>query len=137
MAKRPDETHGRPIKDTGKPNGLTFPSGFPGQLGLLAKQMNSGFGGGLLAQRNYLNQMYDPVKINQLPTSEDPTKPTLNPDDPTADKPINTWRLGNPQQQMAMAPQAMSPMQMPGINPQPMGQQQQLLMALRQMGYMK
>lgn len=64
--QRPDETHGRPIKDTGKTS-LSMPSGFPGQIGLLAKQMNNGFGGGLLAQRQYLNQIYDPVKLSPSP----------------------------------------------------------------------
>lgn len=63
--KRPDETYGRPIKPS---KSDTIPAGFPGQLGLLAKQMNNGFGGGILAQRNYLNQIYDPVRMPGTPT---------------------------------------------------------------------
>jgi hypothetical protein len=66
MAKafRPDETHGRPIKP-GKEGLLSIPSGFPGQLGLLAQQMNSGFGGGLLNQRSYLDNIYSPMQMQQ------------------------------------------------------------------------
>lgn len=46
-------------------NPLKIAQGFPGQMGLLAKQMNNGFGGGLLAQQNYLNSIYDPVVMPQ------------------------------------------------------------------------
>lgn len=48
---------------------LAIQSGFPGQLGLLSQQMNEGFGGGLLAQRNYLDRVYspsDPRKVLNL-----------------------------------------------------------------------
>lgn len=58
--KRPDETFGRPHKQQ---EDLSIPAGFPGQLGLIAQQMNRGFGGGLLAQRGYLNKIYDPVQM--------------------------------------------------------------------------
>ncbi|TAA51058.1 hypothetical protein [Shinella sp. JR1-6] len=67
--KRPNETFGRPIKEQ---SSLSMPAGFPGQLGLLAKQMNNGFGGGLLAQRQYLNQIYDPVQVSSLPQNLTP-----------------------------------------------------------------
>lgn len=66
MGNRPDETNMRPNKPVKKtPN---IPTGFPGQIGLLAKQMNSGFGGGLLAQRGYLNNFYSPMKPQTIPT---------------------------------------------------------------------
>ncbi len=70
MALRPDERHRRVMPDTVMPQkpdttggGLTMQPGFPGQLGLLAKQMNAGFGGGLLNQRNYLNSFYKPMQM--------------------------------------------------------------------------
>lgn len=95
---RPDETHGRPIKTPGKKGMLSFPSGFPGQLGLLAQQMNNGFGGGLLAQRNYLNQIYSPMQMPAMPDlggleeelkKKKKDEEMLNPDG----TPINTWRV--------------------------------------------
>ena len=46
-------------------NPLKLAQGFPGQMGLLAKQMANGFGGGLLAQQQYLNSIYDPVVMPQ------------------------------------------------------------------------
>lgn len=46
-------------------NPLKIAQGFPGQMGLLAEQMNRGFGGGLLAQQRYLNDIYDPVVMPQ------------------------------------------------------------------------
>ena len=46
-------------------NPMKLAQGFPGQMGLLAKQMNNGFGGGLLAQQQYLNDIYDPVVMPQ------------------------------------------------------------------------
>lgn len=64
--KRPDDTYGRPYQKP-ETDGLLKP-GFPGQLGLLAQQMNNGFGGGLLAQRQYLNQIYDPVQMQAAVT---------------------------------------------------------------------
>jgi len=48
-----------------KNNPLKIAQGFPGQMGLLAQQMNNGFGGGLLAQQQYLNDIYDPVVMPQ------------------------------------------------------------------------
>lgn len=48
-----------------KNNPLKIAQGFPGQMGLLAQQMNQGFGGGLLAQQQYLNDIYDPVVMPQ------------------------------------------------------------------------
>lgn len=62
---------------------LKIPSGYPGQIGLLAEQMNQGFGGGLLAQKNYLNSIYSPM-------SASPDKPVLNPTKQPADpvKPV-------------------------------------------------
>ena len=70
--KRPDETYGRPAKKETS-NSLLSP-GFPGQMGLLAQQMNNGFGGGLLAQRQYLNQIYDPMQMTKQPTFGDDAK---------------------------------------------------------------
>lgn len=48
-----------------KNNPLKIAQGFPGQMGLLAEQMNRGFGGGLLAQQQYLDSIYDPVVMPQ------------------------------------------------------------------------
>lgn len=64
--KRPDETYGRPHKKPAAND--TMATGFPGQIGLLAQQMNRGFGGGILAQRNYLNSFYSPMQAPQTPT---------------------------------------------------------------------
>lgn len=80
--KRPDETYGRPAKK--ETSNSLLSAGFPGQMGLLAKQMNNGFGGGLLAQRQYLNQIYDPMQMTKQPTFGDGT-PT--PGDPTVTSP--------------------------------------------------
>jgi hypothetical protein len=62
-----------------KNNPLKIAQGFPGQMGLLAEQMNRGFGGGLLAQQQYLNDIYDPVVMpqdffNPEPSKKDTTK---------------------------------------------------------------
>lgn len=88
MANRPDETYGRPVKQK-KTDGLTIPAGFPGQLGLLAQQMNNGFGGGLLAQRAYLNSIYDPIKMTPMPTFGDDAK--------TSDDKTTTTTTGTPE----------------------------------------
>ena len=58
-ARRPDERGMRP--DPGRTN--MEPEGFPGQLGLLAQQMNAGFGGGVLAHQRNLRSIYDPVEM--------------------------------------------------------------------------
>lgn len=58
---------------------LTIQQGFPGQMGLLAEQMNQGFGGGLLAQQNYLKDIYSPYKMptGMTPTPDTPDTPTI------------------------------------------------------------
>lgn len=55
-------------------NPLKIAQGFPGQMGLLAQQMNQGFGGGLLAQQNYLNDLYSPVEMPQDFFAPEPEK---------------------------------------------------------------
>jgi hypothetical protein len=55
-----------------KKSPLAIQPGFPGQIGLLAQQMNQGFGGGILAQQDHLNSIYRPVQQTYTP---DPVKP--------------------------------------------------------------
>lgn len=58
---------------------LAIQQGFPGQMGLLAEQMNQGFGGGLLAQQNHLNDIYSPYKMptSVIPTPDKPSTPSV------------------------------------------------------------
>lgn len=53
-----------PVKGGNQNPGLMSPF-FPGQLGLLAQQMNYGFGGGQAANRGLLNQIYSPMQMPQ------------------------------------------------------------------------
>lgn len=65
---------------------LKIAQGFPGQIGLLAQQMANGFGGGLLAQTNYLNSIYDPVVMPQPFEFGDPKKDASKNDSKTGTK---------------------------------------------------